>query len=162
MSELEKDIENNVVKWAQKHGFLTPKVKFAEDGWPDRLFISPSGHTIFIEFKRRGEVPTKLQEYRISELHRRGIPATWHDTFIGAVTTLKAALEPSSVSAESDQAAPIARIGGPVPRPGTGQDVSVPSGIQNLKGEGIRQKDVDSGPSKTGLQGLAGRDPEVD
>jgi hypothetical protein len=102
MSVLEREIENVVVSWAKKHGFLTPKVKFAEAGYPDRLFISPKGHTIFIEFKVPGEQPDKLQYYRINELLKRGVPAYWSCDYRDAIGILEAALEPPLLPGESD------------------------------------------------------------
>jgi len=99
----EKYIEDKVVQWALKHGFLTPKVRFAERGWPDRLFLSPTGHTIFIEFKDPAITKVEpLQNYRIMELRRRGIPAFYCNNVIEGINILKAALEPSPVSEESD------------------------------------------------------------
>jgi hypothetical protein len=155
MSELEKDIENKVCKWAAGRGFICLKIKFVETGWPDRLFISPEGHTIFIEFKRRGHVPTPLQMYRITELQKRGIPASWHDTYVGAVTTLKAALESAPVSGTSDKAATVSSIGGPVPGPGTREDLNGTSDVQDPEAEGVRQEDVDSGSTPPGPEGMA-------
>ena len=102
MSVLEKDIEIPVCNWAKKHGFLTPKVKFAEAGWPDRLFISPIGHTIFIEFKRPPFKPDRLQEYRLAQLRQRGIPAYWVDSIIEGINILKAAVEPARIPNRED------------------------------------------------------------
>lgn len=33
-----------------------------EAGYPDRIFLIPNGHPLFIEFKRPGEKPTKRQQ----------------------------------------------------------------------------------------------------
>lgn len=37
------------------------------------------GHSVFVEMKRPGEEPTKLQEHRLNELKRRGFIAGWSD-----------------------------------------------------------------------------------
>lgn len=103
---LEVDIEDKVVKWAQKHKFLTPKVKFMEAGYPDRMFVSPQGHTIFIEFKRPGQKPTPIQEHRLNELQKRGIPATWCDSVLEAITILQSALEQEPLAIEKEYRAP--------------------------------------------------------
>lgn len=132
---LERDIENNVVEWAKKRGFLTPKVKFVENGWPDRLFISPKGHTIFIEMKRPMKTPEPLQEYRLSELRRRGIPAYWCDTYIQAINILRAALEPEGVSEASRQALAESSISRLVPRSGVGKNFSCPSCSEDIEGK---------------------------
>lgn len=94
---LEVQIEDKVMKWAKREGFLTPKVKFVESGYPDRLFISPFGHTIFIEFKKPGEFPTPIQLHRIEQLTKRGVPALWVDSVLEGINVLKAALEASSI-----------------------------------------------------------------
>jgi hypothetical protein len=160
--ELEVNIENEVVAWAKKKGFLTPKVRFVEVGYPDRLFLSPKGHTIFIEFKRPGKRPEPIQAYRINELARRGIPAFWCDTVHGALTILAAALEPEVVPRASDSDALGASISRIVSGSRTGQDVDNPSDVQNPESEGVREQNADSGSPEAGLQGLAGRDKEVE
>ncbi len=127
MSVLEKEIEDRVVVWAQKHGFLTPKVKFPERGWPDRLFISPAGHTIFIEFKRPGEVPEAIQAYRIATLTKRNIPAFWTTNFDGALTILKTALGPEGLSETSNSPVVRSSVRRVISGPRSGQDVDGPS-----------------------------------
>lgn len=162
VNKLEKAIEADVVKWAKKRGFLAPKVKFAEDGYPDRLFISPKGHTIFIEFKRPGQHPEPIQAYRIEQLQRRGVPAFWVDTEFEGISILSTALEPETVSGAGDLVTLIPSGRGALPRPRFGKDIGDISHVQNPKSEGVRQETPDSGPSETGLQGLAGRDKEVE
>ena len=62
-------IENYIVGYAKERRFLVHKLNnSASDGWPDRLFVSPTGDHIYIEFKRKGEKLRPLQEYRINEL----------------------------------------------------------------------------------------------
>jgi hypothetical protein len=160
--ELEVNIENEVVAWAKKKGFLTPKVRFVEVGYPDRLFISPTGHTIFLEFKRPGKKPEPIQAYRINELNKRGIPAFWCDTAMGGLTILAAALEPETLSGEGHITPIRAGVSGALSGPGTGQDVNNPGDVQDPQGEGVREQAADSGSSETGVQGLAGRDKEVE
>src|SRR5256885_6943041 len=104
MHLLEREIENKVITWARKRGFLTPKVKFVEAGYPDRLFLSPRGHTIFIEFKVPGAKPDLIQFHRIKELRARNIPAFWVDSEFEAIRILQAAMESTSISGESNQA----------------------------------------------------------
>tara|TARA_R110000851_G_scaffold134448_2_gene269744 strand:+ start:165 stop:446 length:282 start_codon:yes stop_codon:yes gene_type:complete len=68
---LEKDIENKVVKWAEKNGFIVLKLNNPwSRGWPDRLFISPMGNHVYIEFKRPGGKVRKLQMHRQRQLHK--------------------------------------------------------------------------------------------
>ena len=90
MLEMEKDIEKAVVTWAKANGFLalkfTPK---GDKGWPDRIFISPTGKHIWIEFKAPGKTPTKLQEKRICQLWNQGVDTYWFDDAIAAIDCLE-------------------------------------------------------------------------
>lgn len=161
---LEVEIEDRVVTWAQKNGFLTPKVKFAERGWPDRLFISPYGHTLFIEFKRPGTDPYKdepLQVYRIGQLHARGIPAAFCDDYFVAVRMLQACLEPEELPGASNQTSVKSSVRSALPRPRSGQDVNSPSNAEDFNCEGAYQEDTNSGSTEASLQSVAGRDKEV-
>lgn len=42
------------------------------DGVPDRIAILPGGQVWFIELKKDGEVPTKIQEWQIERLRKLG------------------------------------------------------------------------------------------
>ena len=73
MSVLEKEIEQAVVKYAEKNGFVVLKLNNPwSKGWPDRLFISPTGSHVYIEFKRPGGNLRKLQQKRIDQLVQNG------------------------------------------------------------------------------------------
>jgi hypothetical protein len=158
----EKYIEDKVVQWALKHGFLTPKVRFAERGWPDRLFLSPTGHTIFIEFKDPAITKVEpLQNYRIMELRRRGIPAFYCNNVIEGINILKAALEPSPVSEESDSDAPQPSLGGTIIRPRFGQDKHLPSSSKDPEGTGPNYESPDHSPTSSDDEHVAGGTTEV-
>lgn len=140
---LEKAIESRVVAWAKKKGFLAVKVKFNDNGYPDRLFISRKGHTIFIEFKVPGEIPEPLQEYRITELQTRGIPAYWTDNYDDAILILSAALEPEKLPEESGQASIRAGVRRALLRPRPGENQYRLSGPENS----LRERDDPEGPN---------------
>lgn len=161
MSGLEKDIEDVVVNWAKKNGFLAPKVKFAEAGWPDRLFISPIGHTIFIEFKRPGFKPDPLQEFRLDQLRKRGIPATWTDNTVEGINILKAAVEPARLPEEGDSVVAFPSRSGSILRPGTGEDVNLSSRIEDPINERLGTTGLDRRPIAAHVQCLAGGNNEV-
>lgn len=161
MSVLEKEIEDRVVQWAKKHGFLTPKVKFVEAGWPDRLFISPQGHMIFIEFKVPGQVPDMLQEYRLEQLRQRGITATWCDSSLEALVVLKAALEPTPVPGASNTADAFPIGSGPISRSRIGEDLYLSGGPQDFVLEETSESRARRGSFTSGVQSVAGRDKEV-
>lgn len=58
---LEADIELAVVAWAEDHGWHVRKVAWiGRDGAPDRVFFG-HGRTVWVEFKKPGEVPRPIQ-----------------------------------------------------------------------------------------------------
>lgn len=63
--------------------------------WPDRCFYVPGGKPFFIEFKRVGEEPTKLQADTIADLRRDGYDVEVHDD----VEQAKAAIRKRMLSA---------------------------------------------------------------
>jgi hypothetical protein len=64
---LEKIDEQKVVSFAESKGFMVLKLNvLGRRGWPDRMFVY-KGKVFFIEFKRAGETPAKLQQ----EIHAR-------------------------------------------------------------------------------------------
>lgn len=63
---LESKIEKDSVKEAKKHGWYSFKVlSQLNKGLPDRAFLK-DGHTVYIEYKQQGKLPTALQ----SRIHR--------------------------------------------------------------------------------------------
>jgi hypothetical protein len=72
---LEKQIETKVCEYAKARGWLT--YKFTSPGRaavPDRLFISPMGKCVFIEFKREGQKPTPAQTREHQRLREQKVP----------------------------------------------------------------------------------------
>ena len=71
---LERQIESKVKDYARSRGFLA--YKFTSPGHafvPDGLFISPKGVVFFIEFKRKGCVPTPGQFREHQRLIAHGV-----------------------------------------------------------------------------------------
>lgn len=149
MSLLEKDIEERVVRWAKERGFLTPKVRFIEIGYPDRLFISPYGHTIFIEFKRPGEKPDPIQNLRIKQLTNRSIPAYWVDSYEQAIFILKAAVDSKGLPDPSDQTPVVSSIRRAISRSRAGQDVDGPRYDKDTEEQRVDQSRVNRSPPET-------------
>jgi hypothetical protein len=62
--------------WCRKQDYLVIKLTtlglYGEAGWPDYLVLPGGGRVIFVEMKRPGEEPTKLQRHRHEELERKG------------------------------------------------------------------------------------------
>ena len=71
---LEKEIEKAVCDYAKSLGCLVYKfTSISMRSVPDRLFIMPAGKGVFfVEFKRRGEVPTPAQEAEIAKIRAKG------------------------------------------------------------------------------------------
>ena len=56
---LEKKIEEKVNEYAKSKGFLVYKFTSPNRrAVPDRMYVHPSGHVSFIEFKAEGKLPT--------------------------------------------------------------------------------------------------------
>ena len=69
MPILENTLEKYVIKKAKEKNFLVFKLNNpASDGYPDRLFVTPTGIHFYIEFKRRGKNLRPLQAYRFKQL----------------------------------------------------------------------------------------------
>lgn len=68
---LEKDIEKRVCEFARSLGCLAYKFTSpATRHVPDRLFITPKGTVLFIEFKRLGLKPTPAQYVEIDKIRQ--------------------------------------------------------------------------------------------
>ena len=73
---LEKTIVNNVMAVARSMGYWTMKnhgSQFSVAGLPDVLLIK-EGRAVWLEAKRPGEEPTRIQEHRMRELIGVGCP----------------------------------------------------------------------------------------
>ena len=69
----EKDIEQYLVKRVREAGGRAYKwVSPGNDGVPDRIAILPGGDVYFIELKKDGERPRKLQRWQQTRLRRLG------------------------------------------------------------------------------------------
>lgn len=80
MSALESKIENDVSRYAMSQGVLTLKLNVSgRRGWPDRIYLC-RGKVMFIEFKREGETPRKLQQWIHGQLRSQGFTVYVIDT----------------------------------------------------------------------------------
>lgn len=89
-SDLESNVETEVVAWAENHGWLVRKMQYVgRRGCPDRFFFG-FGHIVMIEFKRRSDV--SLDSHQIRE-HRRlrkaGLEPFVAWDAVSAIVTLK-------------------------------------------------------------------------
>lgn len=68
----ERSIETQVCDYARGRGFLVLKTKTVNDaGRPDRVFCR-HGRYFFVEFKRPGETPTRLQQHTVTQMRAQG------------------------------------------------------------------------------------------
>lgn len=98
MQEYETAIEDRVTDWAEANDWIVEKVKFANAGYPDRIYFG-YGMAVLIEYKRPKKKPDKLQEYRLRELAKRGIKCTWVNTSSAGIAFLKACMGSARVPA---------------------------------------------------------------
>lgn len=73
MSQLESDIETKVTEYSKEQGCLSLKLNvLGRIGWPDRIYLYYGARVLFIEFKKPGEKPRKIQAYVHSILRKYG------------------------------------------------------------------------------------------
>lgn len=94
--------EKAVTKWAKQYGILPFKLKLdTNSGWPDHMYLLPKGIVAFIEFKRRGKEPRKLQTHRLTILHAYGYKVLVADDAKQAIQWL-AAIHSPPISEKGD------------------------------------------------------------
>jgi len=75
MNVLESKIQRDIIKSLEVAGWLVIKlIQTNKNGIPD-LVCHKDGRTVYIEVKRPGKKPTKLQLYRLQQLWNAGIEA---------------------------------------------------------------------------------------
>ena len=79
---LEKDIEKRLVDEVTKRGGIAIKlVKVI--GIPDRLILAPLGVCVFVELKKPGEKPRKVQKHWKKKIEALGFDVYVIDSFEG-------------------------------------------------------------------------------
>ena len=70
---LEKEVERYLVREVKAHGGLCFKfVSPGNPGVPDRIVITPTGRTVYVELKTETGRLTKAQKWQRGELEKRG------------------------------------------------------------------------------------------
>jgi len=86
---LERDIEKKLVAWAKQNDVYTRKFSSpAHRGVPDRIFIA-NGQTLFLELKKEGAKPTKLQLREIAKINQAGGEADWAAGYEESILKIK-------------------------------------------------------------------------
>lgn len=67
----EKVFERTMSKYVNDKGGIAIKMlsQFV-NGLPDRLYLIPGGHALFVEFKSTGKKPTRIQELIIDRIRK--------------------------------------------------------------------------------------------
>jgi Holliday junction resolvase-like predicted endonuclease len=69
----EQAIQNSIVSYLKKQGYLVYKlITVSEAGVPD-LIIHKQSHTFYIEVKKKGGRLSPIQKYQIAKLRKTGI-----------------------------------------------------------------------------------------
>ena len=85
----EKKLEKKCTDHAQKRGWLAYKLSYVgRRGAPDKLFISPQGAVLFIEFKTPTGPVSDLQQIALDKLHTRKVHCAVCRTFEGFKSVL--------------------------------------------------------------------------
>lgn len=91
----EKVFERTLSKYVNDKGGIAVKLlsQFV-NGLPDRMYLLPGGHALFVEFKSTGKKPTKIQEHIIDRIRKVGFsvmvvdsPDSWKEA-VSAVDKL--------------------------------------------------------------------------
>lgn len=77
----ESSVESKSTAFAEKRGWFSVKLmRCNKDAMPDRLYHR-RGITIYVEYKKEGELPNRKQLKRHQELRDHGIPVHVIDDF---------------------------------------------------------------------------------
>ena len=94
MSQLEADVVKKVKDWCDANGVLYIKfTPFGSKGWPDTIIVFPGGFHCWVELKRLGKAPRKLQTYRMGQLATMGALAVWFDNADACIDYLQDCLD---------------------------------------------------------------------
>ena len=112
MSKLEKQEEKAILKWCKENGVLFIKfTPFGERGWPDRIAIFPGGMHVWVELKRKGEVPRELQFYRMAALFNQGAVTMWFDSAADCIEYFEDCLAAAKEVVDEVDSAPVPDTG---------------------------------------------------
>ena len=100
---LEKDIERTVKDYAREKGLLSYKFTSpARAAVPDDLFVTHWGQVFFVEFKRRGQIPTLVQEREHHRLRGHHVAVHVIDNISTGKLLIDSYLEPKWLENENE------------------------------------------------------------
>lgn len=68
----ESNVDSQCKREVERRGGVFRKLAPLVVGDPDRVALLPNGRIIFVELKRPGETPSKIQEFRHKEIRSLG------------------------------------------------------------------------------------------
>ncbi len=80
--KLESSTERSFSEVVENSGYKDVKIRLK--GWPDRLILLNNGYSFYIEFKREGKRPSKLQLYTHKQLRALGFHVYVCDNLVHA------------------------------------------------------------------------------
>ena len=88
MKTPEQKVIDEVLAWCKVIDVLALPIEVrGARGWPDYLFVY-EGRYVWVEFKRAGKKPRKLQEVRLRTLAKHGAEAYYFDNAAEALRKL--------------------------------------------------------------------------
>jgi len=94
MSKSEANVEKEIADWCEKNKVLFIKFNpFGSRGWPDRIAVFPTGLHAWIELKKKGKTPRKLQLHRMAQLAFQGCLVEWFDNSEDCIVFLQECLD---------------------------------------------------------------------
>lgn len=106
-NSIEADFREQLLKWARENEVNLKILKLnvqGTRGWPDRLIIWSGGHTLYVEFKRPGQEPRKLQVKIHNELKEMGFDVRIFDDTKEALEYVKAKIRTTRITDQGNDA----------------------------------------------------------
>jgi hypothetical protein len=150
-SRLETKEEQYVVNYMKElYGVESLKLNLQGNrGWPDREFLLP-WRPAWLEMKRKGEKPRKLQTYRMRYLQNLGYDVFWTDDKNEAVKWLEE-LYTARLSEAGDTIDVEASLRGSAIRPRIGENLDIVSRELNSAAETANLRRPSNRAIKSGL-----------
>jgi len=149
-SQIEARVGGELLRWADRQKIDLYYLKLNINnfkGWPDRILMWPDREVLFVEFKRPGEVPSKLQAHVHKLIRHLGFEVRVYDDAEIAVREIQDTIITSArAGTRNGVDYPRPRVA-PVSPPRSGQDKYRVKSVPDFKKErASRQTPSDSTP----------------
>lgn len=129
------------MKWAQDNGYPVYCLKLTIlgfRGWPDRMVLWPRKGVLFIEFKRPGFAPRKLQEYVHGVIEMMGFPIEVYDDDNIALAAVQARIRAALSTDSWHEDDSVWKRHPSVSKTWNGQDCYSPESVRHTEEERLR------------------------